>query len=153
MNIRTGLAVSSAVVLSLSASWVLAQEGEAGTEGSSELEVTLSLLPEGVELPDAAIRSLDLPRFPAEEGSEEPGEYKPAQQAQDHALDALANATEARDEGRARGEAAAAAAQDNREEFGRGERPNLEDLLPDQVPEDPGPPDMPGPPDTPPGAP
>jgi hypothetical protein len=145
MKIRSTLVFFSALTLSLSASWVFAQEGE----GGDDLDVTMTLMPEGADLPDAVTRELELPRYT--EGENE-GEYIPSSQGVENSANGLETANAAREDGRAFGEAAAEAAQDNREEHSRGNMPDLENLLPDQVPDMPGPPDRPGPPDAP-GAP
>lgn len=120
--------------LSLAGSLASAQE-----EGDGDgLDVTITLLPEQVELPDAVTRDLELPR-------DDEGEFRPAPQAVENSAEALANATAARDEGRTFG---LETAQENRENAGRESRPDLDDL-PDQVPDLPNVPDLPDGPDLP----
>ncbi len=78
---------------------------------------TIVLMPEGAELPAAVTRVIDLPK-------NENGEYRPAAAAVEHSARGLAIANEARENGRAFGEAMAAQAQENRENKARGGRPD-----------------------------
>ncbi len=106
---------------------------------------TLTLMPQGATLPDAVTAAIDLP-------TDEEGVYIPADAAIEHGAQGLETANAAREDGRAFGEATAAAAQENREDVARGSRPDLEELLPDQVPtvpELPGLPELPDRPDRP----
>jgi hypothetical protein len=89
---------------------------------------TLVLLPETAELPDVVTGPIDLPK-------DENGEYIPAEQAVENSAAGLATANDARENGRAFGQAMAAQAQENREQNARGARPDLADLLPDRVPD------------------
>ncbi|HEY3515596.1 MAG TPA: hypothetical protein VGL98_01020 [Gammaproteobacteria bacterium] len=134
--------VASALACLFSAS-SLAQTGEE----------TVVLLPEGAELPDVVTAAIDLPRDTA-------GAYRPSAQAVESSAKGLATANAAREDGRAFGAQMAANAADNRETHARGARPDLSDLLPDQVPDHVTPPSLPevpaaptetpvGPPETP----
>lgn len=150
--VRT-LTVIAVVGLALGADWTFAQDAP-----GDDLEITMTLMPEGGELPDAVTRELALPVFP--EGDENEGQPIPSQQGVDNSAAGLDIANQARAEGRAFGQDIAAAAQENRENLGRGARP--EDLplgppeglplgppddLPLGPPDDlPGPPENPGPP-------
>ena len=148
------LLVLSALAVSLSGGWVFAQEGgeeSAGEDSDAGLELTMRMLPANAEVPDAATRDLVLPtRIDEVTGEAVP---IPSEQGQLHGGLGLERANEARqnvlgnaaENGREIGEAAAEAAQNNREELGRGTRPDLNDLRPEQVPVDvPGPPEIPG---------
>lgn len=91
----------------------------------SDFEVTMTLLPEGATQPDALTRIIELPPRVVEEGRDN------AQQGLDNANDArerrekgLNRAAEAAENGRALGEAMREQAQENRENAGRGERPD-----------------------------
>ena len=154
MRFVNAIAVISAVGFSLGADWTAAQD-----DPGDDLEITMTLMPEGANVPDAVMRVLALPEFP--EASQNDAEPRPGAESSANGLD-IAN--QARADGRAFGEAAAAAAQDNRESFGRGtppENPGPPDNVPgppDSVPQPPdnipGPPDnVPGPPDSVPGPP
>lgn len=143
MKVRKTLTAFSALAFALGAGAAVAQDGDDGTD---DLELTMTLMPEDAELPDAVTRELELPRYA--EGENE-GEYIPSAQGVEHGTQGLDTANLAREDGRAFGEAAREAAQDNREEFGQGERPDLDDVLPDQVPDD-HTPDLPEPPAGPP---
>jgi hypothetical protein len=135
--IVTGLAFA------LSAGSALGQEGDEGSgdEGSDSSESTLTVIPEDAELPSVVTEDLALPK----DGED----FLPAVQGVEHGSAGLETANLAREDGRAFGEAAAAAAEQNREDFERGSRPDLEDLLPDQVPSIPDVPDVPNVPDPP----
>ena len=121
----TGLAAA------LAAGPVLAQD-----DVDEGLDLTITLMPEGAELPEVVTALIELPK-------DENGEYIPSAEGVANSADGLDTANRAREDGRAFGEAAAAAAQDNREDAGRGSMPDLGDLLPDHVPEIP---ELPGPP-------
>lgn len=117
---------------------------QATPEGDADeiLEPTIALLPEDADLPDAVTNAIELPEVASAEAIE-------------RSTKGLETANLAREDGRAFGEAAAAAAQENRENVSRGSRPDLSELLPDQVPavptipDLPNLPDVPGPPSTP----
>lgn len=148
MRLKSGL-LMSALTVALSANLALAQEeGDGDTEG---LGVTFQLLPENVELPEAVTRELSLPN------ADDP-ELPPPQQALDNSQGGLDTANAAREDGRAFGQATAAAAQENVENLGRGSRPDLSELVPEAAPPDlseipPEVPEPPGRPDTPGGPP
>jgi hypothetical protein len=90
---------------------------------------TIVLIPEGAELPAVVTAAIDLPK-------DENGNYRPAAAAVDNSVRGLAIANEARENGRAFGEAMAAQAQENRENKARGGRPDLPELPPGQPPGD-----------------
>ena len=140
----TKFLITSALVFALSGTWALAQDNGDGEDGDSDLDVTMTLLPENAQQPDAVTRELELPR-------DDEGAYRASQEGVENSAAGLEAANLAREDGRAFGQDTAAEAQENRENIGRESRPNLEDLLPDQVPDVPNLPDVPGPPATPPG--
>jgi hypothetical protein len=127
--------VACALACLISAS-VLAQNGEE----------TVVLLPEGAELPDVVTAAIELPR-------DADGEYRPSAQAIENSAKGLETANAAREDGRAFGAQMAANAADNRETHSRGSPPDLNDLLPDQVPDHVTPPSLPEPPVAPPETP
>ena len=103
---------------------------------------TIVLMPEGAELPAVVTRVIDLPR-------DENGDYRPAAAAVESSAGGLAIANEARENGRAFGEAMAAQAQENRENKARGGRPDLPGVPPGQPPGDVTLPTLPTLPETP----
>src|SRR5262245_30428001 len=109
-------------------------------------EETVVLLPESAELPDVVTAAIDLPK-------DADGEYRPAVQAVESSAKGLTTANAAGEDGRAFGAQMAANAAENRETHTRGTRPDLGDLLPDQVPDHVTPPSLPevpvAPPETP----
>jgi hypothetical protein len=131
--------IASALACLFSAS-SLAQNGEE----------TVVLLPEDAELPDVVTAAIDLPR-------DADGEYRPSAQAVESSAKGLETANAAREDGRAFGTQMAANAADSRETHSRGSRPDLSNLLPDQVPDHVTPPSLPetpiAPPETPVGPP
>jgi hypothetical protein len=90
-------------------------------------ELTMTLLPEGAELPDAVTKVIELPK-------NDEGEYIASEEGVTNSAEGLAIANAAREDGRAFGEEMAASARENRENFSRGGRPDLADVLPGQVP-------------------
>jgi len=140
MKTKGMLFVLATLTLSLSSGWTYAQDDDA--------ELTMRLLPAGAQASEEALRELELPtRIDEETGEPVP---RPSEQGQENGGEGLMRANEARFEGVANGAAAAEAAQNNREEMGRGTMPDLSELLPDNVPEDvPVPEDIPGPPENP----
>ena len=92
-------------------------------------EQTIALLPEDAELPDVVTAAIDLPK-------DADGEYRPSVKAVERSAEGIATANAAREDGRAFGESMAAQAKENRELRARGERPDVDDLLPEQVPDD-----------------
>lgn len=127
MNGMKGL-IAVGLTLALSSNWVFAQ-GEEGENG--DLDVTITAMPQDAEVPEVVTGDITLPM-------DEDGNYIPAEEGVENSAEGLAIANEAREDGRAFGEAAAAAAEANREDLGRGSMPNLEelipaDLIPDQV--------------------
>jgi hypothetical protein len=126
-----------------------------GVAFAQSSEQTIVLLPEGAELPDVVTDSIVPPK-------DSDGNYISAPQGVEHSADGLATANDARESGRAFGEAMTAQAQENRENNARGARP---DVPPGQPPDDvtlpdlpdtpvtPAVPDRPEPPVTPPGRP
>lgn len=117
-----------------------------GNDGGDDLDVTITVIPEDADLPDAVTAELTLPM-------DEEGNYIPSEEGVENSAEGLATANEARADGRAFGEAAAEAAQENRENLGSGSRPDLEDLIPGSppgIPDDiPGPPELPERPEVP----
>jgi hypothetical protein len=118
-------------------------------------EQTIALLPEDAELPEVVTAAIDLPK-------DAEGDYRPSATAVERSAAGIATANAAREDGRAFGERTAAQAKENRELRTRGERPDLAELLPDQVPDDvtlptlpdrPELPELPEPPVAPPAAP
>lgn len=141
MKPRGMLLFFSTLAVLLGGSLAFAQDGTPEEEGDEVLEVTMRLLPPNAQAADAALREIELPtRIDEESGEPVP---IPSEQGQLHGGAGLERANEARFEGAANGAAAAEAAQNNREEMGRGTPPDLSDL-PEQVPDNPGPPDNPG---------
>jgi len=132
MKFFRGIIVAGAAC-ALAGNLALAQE-----EGEDGLDVTITLLPEHVELPDAVTRELELPR-------DDVGDFRASEQGVENSAAGLERANEAREQGRNNG---LETAEENRENMGRESRPSLEDL-PDQVPDlpdVPNPPDLPDPP-------
>jgi hypothetical protein len=144
----TGLAFA------LTAGYASAQDGD-GEDAVDGLEVTMTLMPEGGELPELVMALIELPK-------DEAGDYIPNARAVENAARGHETANAAREDGRAFGAAMAAAARENREDASRGGRPDLGELLPANVPNVPEIPNFPelpeqaGPPErpvTPPGPP
>ena len=130
---RHALPMISALALALGAASGLAQDDEP----------TMRLMPEHAAGPDAVTGDIELPR-------DVDGEYIPSDEGVTHSAEGLAIANAARENGRAFGEEMAAKAQEQRENLGRAEPPNLDTLLPDHVPGDaipelPGRPELPEP--------
>lgn len=100
-----------------------------GTAFAQSGTQTIALMPEGAELPAVVTGRIDLPK-------DENGDYRPAAAAVENSARGLAIANEARENGRAFGEAMAAQAQENRENKARGGRPDLPELPPGQPPGD-----------------
>jgi hypothetical protein len=136
---RANQLLATTLALVLGASPAFAQD--AG-EDDGDLDVTMRLLPANAELPDAATREIELP-------VNDEGEFRASEQGIENSLAGIETANAAREDGRAFGQEAAAAAQENRENMGRGSRPDLEELLPEQVPNVPEIPDRPDRPETP----
>jgi hypothetical protein len=128
------LLLVTAFALALAGTSALADDGDA----DDGLDVTITLMPEDADLPDAVTAAIELPQD--EEGP------IPNEEGVEHSADGLETANLAREDGRAFGEATAASADENRENLGRGSLPDLEDLVPDNVPETPDLPEIPSPP-------
>ena len=111
-----------------------------GTAFAQSGAQTIVLMPEGAELPAVVTAAIDLPK-------DENGDYRPAAPALVNGARGLGIANEARENGRAFGEAMAAQAQENRENKARGGRP---ELPPGQPPPDVPLPPLPDTPATPP---
>jgi len=111
--------LATVVALAMSNNWALAEEGDDGDEDG--LFLTITMIPEDVELPGVVTGEITLP----EEAAVEAGE---------NSADGLERANQARADGHAMGEAAAEDARGNREDLGGGSLPNLDDLIPDSVP-------------------
>ncbi len=146
MDFARTLTIITVAGLGLGADWTFAQDAP-----GDDLEITMTLMPEDGDLPDAVTRELTLPVFP--EGDENAGQPIPSQQGVDNSADGLATANQAREAGREFGRQAAAAAQENRENLGRGRPEGLPMGPPEGLPM--GPPEGPpmGPPDGLPGLP
>jgi hypothetical protein len=99
----------------------------------SVLELTMALIPANAQTPAAVTASIELPK------NESTGAYIPSARGVEHAAGGLDTANLAREEGRAFGEATAAAARENRENVGRASRDAAN-------PEPPTPPETPDPP-------
>jgi hypothetical protein len=138
MKPRDAFVLLTTLTLLLGTGWTHAQDGTSPeAEGDDVLEVTMRLLPPDAQAADAALREIELPaRLDEETGEPVP---RASEQGQLNGGAGLERANEARFEGVANGAEAAEAAQNNREEMGRGSGP----------PDNPGPPDSPGPPDIP----
>jgi hypothetical protein len=137
MNISKSLTVTIAAA-ALGSGVAVAQD---------DSDVTITLLPQDAELPDAVTALIELPK-------DADGNYIPSEEGVTHSADGLATANDARENGREFGQETAEQAQQNREDFVHG-TPDLSELLPDQVPDDvpvPDLPDVPQPP-VPPGRP
>jgi hypothetical protein len=133
------LLVITALALTLTAGSAFAQDGTEGEEADEALDLTMTLMPQDAELPDVVTADIELPK-------DEEGLPIPSEQGVEHGGEGLETANLAREDGRAFGEAAAAAAQENREDVSRGSMPDLGELLPDNVPEIPEIPEHPTPP-------
>jgi len=146
-RVFTTTTIIAALGLVLGANWAAAQEGP-----GDDLDITMTLMPQGADLPDAVTKDLTLPPLP--EASRNDADPRPGESS---SAEGRAIAEQARAEGRAIGQAAAEAAQDNRENFGHGSPPeNLgpPDNLPATPDNLPAPPDnLPAPPDSLPGPP
>jgi hypothetical protein len=123
--------IISAFTFALSGGGAFAQ----GDDGDGDLPLTMTLMPENAQQPDAVTREIELPR-------DAEGEFRASVEGVENSAAGLEIANAARADGRAFGEAAAeaaesnrAAAEDNRGDFGRGTMPNLGDLVPSQVPD------------------
>jgi hypothetical protein len=126
----------TALAVSLGTASAFAQEDSENI--TAGLDVTIALVPADAELPDVVTAPIDLPK-------DEDGNDIPSAEGVENSAHGLETANRAREDGRAFGEAMAAAAQQNREDAAHGP-PDLEDLRPDQAPDVPGPPETPGPP-------
>lgn len=113
-----------------------AQDGEDTTDA---LDQTVALMPESAESADAVTGRIELPK-------DENGEFIASVEGVEHSARGLETANLAREDGRAFSEAAASAAQQNREDYGRGSTPDLGTLLPDQAPDVPDRPETLSPP-------
>ena len=135
----------------LSVGWAFAQDGEDGDEGeNADLEVTITLMHEDAHRPEHLMEDIALPT----DGVDEEGNpiFIPSEAGLTNSAFGLERANAAREDGQAFGEAMSTAAHDRTENLGRGMKPDLQDLLPDQAPDVPGGPDGPNVP-SPPGRP
>lgn len=105
-----------------------------------ELEVTMTLMPEGAREPEAVTRVIELPAAASARAAEasEHGLSR-ADAAREARQEGLDRAAEAREKGRELGEEIAEQARENREDAGRGRPPEPPPGGPPQDP--PGPPD------------
>jgi hypothetical protein len=130
--------VAAGLALALSAGSARPQDAHdgKGDEANDLPDSTLTVIPEGAELPAVVTDNLDLPKHGED--------YLPAVQGVEHGGAGLETANLAREDGRAFGEALAAAAEQSREDFEHGSKPDLGTLLPDQATSVPDVPDVSG---------
>ncbi|HEX6998821.1 MAG TPA: hypothetical protein VF322_11805 [Gammaproteobacteria bacterium] len=122
---RHAAALVAAGILLASAG--MAQQPAERPSVPGDLEITMTLLPEGARRPDMLRTVIELPR----NGD---GEYRPSVRAVERSARGLATANLARERGREFGEAMAEAAQQRREEAGRGAHAVLEGARPTELP-------------------
>ena len=103
----------------------------------SVLELTMVLIPANAETPEAVTAKIELPKDAAS------GNYIPSAQSVEHSERGLETANAAREDGRAFGQATAAAARDNREDAVRASHgaDEKERPAPPETPDRPTPPD------------
>jgi hypothetical protein len=94
----------------------IAQEARARGNERAALELTMVLIPANAQTPDAVTKTIELPK---DDGS---GAYVASAQDVEHSERGLETANAAREDGRAFGQATAAAARDNRENASRASR-------------------------------
>lgn len=135
---------ASLLACALSLAGVVSAQDAADEEPLPEdLELTMTLMPEGANLPEAVTRTIELPppastRNGAAASADGIARANEARESREQGLD---TAAEAREKGRELGEEMAEQARENREDAGRGRPPE---------PPPGGPPDdLPGPPDGP----
>jgi hypothetical protein len=107
-----GVALASAFV----GGSAIAQEARERGYERAALELTMILIPANAQTPDAVTKTIELPK---DDGS---GAYVPSAQGVEHSAQGLETANAAREDGRAFGQATAAAARDNRENASRASR-------------------------------
>jgi hypothetical protein len=114
----TPFAVIVALAGAVIATSAAAQSGSAPMNAVAEASLTMRLMPANAESPAVITATIELRKDNAELRKDSPGEgISSAKSAE--------TAGRAREDGRAVGEAAAAAARDNRESASRGSRPDL----------------------------
>lgn len=139
-------ALSLAFLLSAGSAYAQATDEDAGNEG----DLTITLIPDPeADLPEAVTKQISLPLPNASDaGNEHSADGRAiADDRLERRQAGLDTAAEAREFGREFGENMAEAAKENRENFSRGNAPDLPALpdLPD-LPDGPNPPNPPGPP-------
>ena len=136
MKLLTMSVLASAVICGSAA----AQDRPKRGNRDAALEITMTLLPASAQTPDAVTKTIELPKRP--DGSD-----IPSAAGVEHSANGLATANAAREDGRAFGQATAAAARENRENATRASRPDPSEQRPEppETPETPAP-DRPGPP-------
>jgi hypothetical protein len=110
------VALAGAVIVTSAA----AQSGAAPVNAATEIGLTMRLMPANAESPAVITATIELRKDNADLRKDRPGERISSAKS-------AAAAARAREDGRAFGEAAAAAARDNRESASRGSRPDLAD--------------------------
>jgi hypothetical protein len=136
--------IAAALAGVLCAGAALAQNAAESGQVILGLDLTMRLMPADAVVPDAVVATIELPR--AEDGS-----FIPHDKAVERSGRGLTTANAARENGRAFGEAMAAAARENREDVTRGGRADATPSPPDQaadrplVPERPVPQERPEP--------
>jgi hypothetical protein len=98
----------------------------AGAQERSGRLDTMTLMPEHAVRPDVVTAAIDLPK-------DLEGAYRPSAQGVENSARGLETANLAREDGRAFGQATAAAARANREDAALGSRPDVAELVPEHV--------------------
>ena len=148
MKLKTLTSLCAATML-LGSIWVQAQEAE-DTDGGrvdQNLDLTMTLLPEGATKPDAITRVITLPDVAFDQAGDNASQgLETADDARARREAGLQTAADAIEGGREFGQSMREQAQENRENRGRGDPP--------APPDSPGAPNPPGrPPGNPPGPP
>ena len=117
----------------------IAQDAPNGDDKNKDalLELTMALIPADAKTPAVVTATIELPK------NESTGAYIPSAQGVEHSAHGLDTANRAREDGRAFGEATAAAARDNRENASRASRDAASSERPPSPPETPEPPGPP----------
>ena len=103
-----------------------------------DLELTMTLMPEGEALPEAVTRTIELPPSASDAAATNAAGLSQANEARDAREEGLDTAAEARDKGRELGEQMAEQARENREDTGRSKPPPPPDGPPKDIPVPPG---------------
>jgi hypothetical protein len=112
-----------------------AQDAPKRGNSGAALEITMTLLPANAQTPDAVTKVIELPK-------DADGNSIPSSAGVEHSAGGLETANAARENGRAFGEAASAAARENRENATRASRDAAsgDRSTPPETPDRPGPP-------------